>query len=390
MQISLPFQIKGEVRDRLGLFFFFVLLAGAFSLATVAANAYRSERAGLAKRWFDRGQAALRANALEGAIQDYRNALAYDRENAEYQLQLAQALAKLGNAAQSPREKRDRYNEASSYLLGLWERQPGRGTINLQLARLSAAQGDFPSAMRYYHNAVFGLWEQDPEEQRRQVRFELVRYLLDQNSRTQADAELISLADEVPDTAVAHVEMGNLFLRTEDYARALQQYQMALRLDRYADHAALGAGEAAFQLARYSLAERYLRREARAHPDDERTKHLLDVMEQMAELNPYSYRISSLERAERVLQGYDTANARLTACIGVKPENVALQTLQQQSNDLKEVASKAKLRHDTSKVDAVMNLVFSVERQTALLCGKPSGTDYALLLLGQQREAMEQ
>jgi tetratricopeptide (TPR) repeat protein len=390
MQISLPFQIKGEVRDRLGLFFFFVLLAGAFSLATVAANAYHNERAGLAKRWFDRGQAALRANALEGAIQDYRNALAYDRDNPEYQLQLARALAKLGNATQNPREKQDRYNEASSYLLGLWERQPGRGTINLQLARLSAAQGDFPSAMRYYHNAVFGLWEEDPEEQRRQVRFELIRYLLDQNSRTQADAELISLADEAPDTAEAHVDIGNLFLRTEDYARALQQFQMALRLDRNADHAALGAGDAAFQLARYSLAERYLRREARAHPDDERPKRLLDVMEQMNQLNPYSYRLSSGERADRVLQAYQAANARLAACMGAKPNNVALQTLQQQSSDLKDTATRAKLRHGTANVDAVMNLVFSVERQTALLCGKPVGTDYALLLLGQEREAMEQ
>ena len=101
------------------------------------------------------------------AVADFRNALAYSRDNDLYRLRLAQALM----ADHRPQEAR-------SHLLSLWEKEPGDGTLNLELARLAAMWGDTPQAVRYYHAAIYGVWPDEPMAHRWQIRFELSEYLL--------------------------------------------------------------------------------------------------------------------------------------------------------------------------------------------------------------------
>ncbi len=98
----------------------------SFAVTGIAAKFYHAERDSLARQWYERGAADLRAGRPATALEDFRTALVYSRGNDLYQLRVAQALI----AANQP-------EEARAYLLSLWERTPGSGIVNLELARLA-------------------------------------------------------------------------------------------------------------------------------------------------------------------------------------------------------------------------------------------------------------
>jgi len=77
---------------------------------------------------FEAGVAEVQSGRPERALDDFRAALSYDRDNPQYQLSLARALRDTG-----------RLNEAEAYLLHLWEASPQDSTINLALARLASS-----------------------------------------------------------------------------------------------------------------------------------------------------------------------------------------------------------------------------------------------------------
>ncbi|MBI1984448.1 MAG: tetratricopeptide repeat protein, partial [Acidobacteria bacterium] len=230
----------------------FPVLLVLFVVTGIAARSYHAKQRSLAVEWHGRGEVDLRAGRAERAIEDFRTALVYSRENALYRLRLAQALIAANRA-----------DEARAYLLTLWEREPGNGTVNLELARLAAGKGKIGEAARYYHNAIFGVWEENPEERRRQVRLELCQFLVSRGARNEAQAALIELAGDLPKDAALYASVGALFLRTEDFARALELFKQALDINRRQKAALAGAGEAAFQMANYGEARRYLERAAR-------------------------------------------------------------------------------------------------------------------------------
>lgn len=129
-----------------------------------------------------------------------------------------------------------RPQEARAHLLSLWEKEPGDGTLNLELARLAVVWGDTPQAIRYYHAAIYGVWPDNPAEHRLQIRFELSEYLLQHHTvldAKDAQAELVALAAELPpQDAFAQTRLGTLLVQAGLYARALAAFRNALR-DRY-------------------------------------------------------------------------------------------------------------------------------------------------------------
>ena len=74
-----------------------------------------------------------------------RRAAAIDRDNREYQLALAGALA----AA-------DDHEAARQVLQRLRDTAPEDAEVNLELARLESRNGDVTGAVRYYQNALYG------------------------------------------------------------------------------------------------------------------------------------------------------------------------------------------------------------------------------------------
>ena len=75
----------------------------AFAITGFAARLYHGRRAELARSWFDRGNAEVKAGRAAQAVSDLRTALVYAQhelpaeQQQEYQLKLAEALPATGN-----------------------------------------------------------------------------------------------------------------------------------------------------------------------------------------------------------------------------------------------------------------------------------------------------
>jgi tetratricopeptide (TPR) repeat protein len=357
------------------------------------AGIYHRQQASLGERWYRRGLADLEAGHAESAVTAFQSALRYSRDDFAYQLSLAQALAAL-----------NRQGEARAYLLSLWEREPEDGTVSLELGRIFAAQGAIEPALRYYRNAIYAAWPDHPDQRRRAARLELVDLLLRENAKTQAQSELIALAANLPEDSPLHLKAGDLFVEVEDYEHALQQYRQALKMDGRNPAALAGAGRAAFELGRYFEAEQYLEGAVAASPADTESAQLRQTASLVLQMDPFRRQVSASKRTRMVTEAFATAGARLRSCsAGTEPLTPAaadqesadhgLAALASRWNDLKPRISVRGLTENPDLVEAAMDLVFTIERetnerqsnpgQTGAHCGAPTEKDQALLLIAK-------
>src|ERR1700722_4664199 len=347
---------------------------GAILFLAVAGlpRAYHAQRRALANRWSSRGVVDLNAGRFDRAVTEFRAALLYSRDNYDYQLNLAEAL--IG-------EKRTA--EAYSYLVNLWDRQTENGVVNLELARIAAQRGQTEQAQRYYHNAIYAVWPGDQELKQRDTRFELIEYLLNIHAKAQAQAELIALEENLGEDPALQERVGDLFLRVEDYEHALSAFRLCLKWDRHNEAALAGAGWAAFQLARYPLAERYLQAAVAANPGDTHSAERLMTTELLLHMDPFRRQISEEERARIVVDAFAVAGRRLSSCATPTAAEGAQRWGADSWAKLKPRISEQELRRDPDLVEQAMDLVFEIERQTSATCGTPTGTDLALLLIAK-------
>ena len=82
-------------------------------------------------------------------------------------------------------------------------------------------------AVRYYNNAIYGVWEGEAKQQerRRDAEFELYRFLMDQGQRPQGEAELMAIAAALPADPALHIQVGKLMLGNSDFAHALSEFR---------------------------------------------------------------------------------------------------------------------------------------------------------------------
>jgi len=361
------------------------VLAALFAITSTAARIYHSQQRALAEEWYQRGEADLKAGQARTAIGDFGRALVYSRDNRLYGLRLAQALLAANQV-----------EEARPYLLNLWQHEPGNGTVNLELAHLAARKGDAAEANRYFHNAIYGVWEKDPENQRRQVRVELCEFLLSRGERHAAQAALIELAADLPKDAGLYAHVGTLFLQAEDYGRAFEAFRQALHLNQRQQTALAGAGEAAFQMGNYREARRYLERAVRLNPQDAPAAQFLQMTNLILSLDPLERGLSAQTRARRVVFAYQQAVERIRTCALKRGE--ALEG-QQPATDLQtayarvmQIGPKVRetvLRRNPDLLMQALELIFEVEELTARDCESATGTDLALLLIARKRGGAE-
>ena len=358
----------------------FSVLAVVFFLGvTFLSRAHENQRRAIGNRWFHRGIADLRARRFEAAVTDFRAALLYSPDEYSYQLNLAEALIGQGHAGQ-----------AYAYLINLWEREPENGTVNLELARIAAQRGETEDAVRYYHNAVYAVWPSDQEGMRRDARLELIELLLRIQAKAQAQAELIALAENVGLDPAAQQRIGDLFLRAEDYEHALGAYNVALRSNRHNAAALAGAGYAAFELGRYPLAQRSLQAAVSLNPDDSASAERLKTTQLVLNMDPFRRQIPVAERGRIVVEAFDAAGQRLKNCalpaVAVNGPSGMQPSLNDEWARLKPKITEAGLRRNPDLVETAMDLVFRIERETNAVCGSPTGTDLALLLISRVHE----
>lgn len=353
---------------------------GFLAVARLVRRFQEQEKA-LARHLYQQGLTEQQAGKLEPALQHFRAALSYSPENFQYELSLARTLRDSG-----------RTDEAEAYLISLWERTPQNGAVNLALGRLAARQGKIDKVIQYYHNAIYGVWDSDPEQNRLNAWFELVEVLLRLNDRPQAQAELIALSVNLPPKPELLMKAADLFAETQDYDHALATYRRVLQLDRTNANAAAGAAQAAFKLGRYRTAERYLEIASKANPLDPQLAEMLQVSKLVLQQDPFSRGLSMEDRSGRIRKVLAEAGQRLDACANAQESNPqaanALTQLKMQWTEMNRRMRRLGRAGESGMADEVMDLVLQIEQQTAKCA--PSPQDQALLLLAQSRAGVEQ
>jgi thioredoxin-like negative regulator of GroEL len=362
-----------------------LLLLLVFIIFTAfAARMYHKKYHVLGDEWFARGDQDFHSGNAAAALGDYSNALVYSPSNSNFQFHLAKALAATG-----------RNEEARAYLVTLLSDSPGSGEINFELARIAAHSGPktMSDALRYYHAAIYGVWDTDPIAMRWQVRKELCDYLLDNNSMNQAEAEIIALADNTgPEDFAGQKTAGELLLRARMWGRALQLFQTLLSHDPHDEDALEGSATAAFQLAQYSQAEGYLERlprEALAKPELAR---IHEISGNVLSLNPFEPGLSADEKAQRAAKAMALAQTRAAACERHKgsasspvASTSALSAAISTGNENAADWTERNLRRYPERIEPAMASVFAMENAATETCGEAQGSDYALWLIGRSR-----
>jgi tetratricopeptide (TPR) repeat protein len=349
------------------------------------------------RKLYAQGLASIAAHDPTLAIEEFRAALTCEPDNSQYQLSLGRALRDTG-----------RLDEAESYLQSLWERTPDDGTINLALARVATKRGSLDDATRYYHNAMYGTWTSDADANRRKARIELIEFLLQKKATAQARSELVALIDFLPQhDASLDLQAAQLLTQAQDYPNALAEYEKVLRLDHNNDrnnHTTLaGAGEAAYHAGRYRTAQRYLQAAVNANSQDANLRSLLQSANLILKTDPFVSRISDAERNRRIATDFARAGERLASCAQQKGVNLSATNTQASSSPASSLAmlqsrwlaakrdlSRLRYAGETDLPDAIMDVVFQIEQQTAAECGEPQDVDEALLLIFRDREAADQ
>ena len=361
-----------------------ILLVLLSVLTAFVTRLYHKKIHTLADQWFAEGEASLQAGNAKEALTDYRNALVYSPDNTVFQFHLAQALAAVG-----------RGDQARSYLLSLLAESPGSGQINLALARIAARAGVVSEAVGDYHRAIFGVWEQDPLLMRWQVQRELCEYLLDRGAVSQAEPELIALADQVPVGDVPRLKTtGALLLRAGMWNRAQSEYRSVLNVNRHDDDALAGAGTAAFELGQYTQAAYYLERLSPEKRADPKLASMLQTAGEIQSANPLQTGISTTEKAKRTENAIRQAQSRAQDCAQSQGESLAetrpateLGKLYATSQQTQNEWSESNLIRYPDRIDTAMSLVFQMEDAAAQACGSPvTGPDHILLLIQRSRE----
>lgn len=380
-----------------------ILIFAGFAFTQYVVQRHRSTEASLARRWFNRGDEAMQAKLPSVAAEDYRTALSYDREDRQYTLSLAEALL----AA-------NRMNEARSHLTSLWEEEPASGEVNLALARLHVRRGDHAQAIRFYNNAINGVWDEQPRQQRIAARFELVRYLMQQHDLAKTQAELMALQADGPPDPYDQLLLGQMLLQASDPKRAIDAYDTVLRNDPRNADAWLGKGLAALQIGDYVAAEHALATALEHDPHAEQTRQQLELVREVLRIGPNFRGLSLAERTQRVAEDFRAAVKRLIGCAAQQGYNLAapdtakagskgaaaqvasvptleattpapsnLQLLYTSGVQKQTSATEAALRRNSDALEPMMQYVFEVERTTASTCPAMDLTDRALLTLAQ-------
>jgi tetratricopeptide (TPR) repeat protein len=425
------------ISDTLSLVTLFAITALLAVLTNYLYQSYASHQVALADRWLQRGDQAMRDDKPLAAIDALRSALAYAPSDRSTQIKLAEALASAG-----------RTQEATVYFNTLLETEQGSGVINLQLARLAVRQGNESQAIDDYQRAIYGNWEGDGYVRRRDVRFELIDYLISRQHLERARSELLVAAGNAPEDDISvQLQIARAMEKAEDPSDAFHLYRGILRRHPSLREALDGAGRTAFQRGRYLEAKHYLGHalEGPGLDQEPAAGEIAQSREQLSEatrlllLYPSS-RLSQREQNTRVLAARKLAVDRLAQCTAAKASDLAASAPKDTtppptqtpsktaSNALQSLASRftrrpsqpaekpadippavdplqalsarwqelpPKVTLDTLDADpdlaqTQMQLIYDTELTTEQVCGAPAGDDALLLKIAQAPHQVEE
>ena len=420
--------------DSLALVTLFAITALLAVMTNYLYQSYASHQVELANRWLARGEQAMRDGKPQAAIDALSSALAFAPSDRNTAIQLAEALASAG-----------RIQEATVYFNALLESQQGSGLINLQLARLAARQDNVNQAIDDYQKAIYGNWEGDGYVRRRDVRFELINFLIDHQLTDRARSELLVASGNAPkDDISVQLDIARMMERAQSPSDALHLYKAILHRHPSLREALEGAGRTAFQIGHYLEAKRYFSRALEGPGVDQEPKAVLDQSRdrlneatRLLLLYPSS-RLSAHERDDRILTDRKLAMARLAQCTQDRPPTPVKDTTVtgaqppagaiKGSNPLQSLTSRftnhpaapapnqaaaplqvdplqalterwkqlpisitpRQLDDDPDLAQTQIQLIYDTELVTQQLCGVPTGDDALLLKIAQAPNLVEE
>jgi tetratricopeptide (TPR) repeat protein len=364
-----------------------VIMLG-FSFTRLVVSSFDEKQGALAAEYYTAGNRAMEAQHPAAAVEAFESALVYSHNNFQYRLKLTDAL--LASGATS---------EAQAQLRAFLDERPGDAQVNLKLARLAAQRKQVDSALRYYQNAIEGVWPEhsDPVPQRISARFESTEYMVQLGQREQAEAALMALSEVLPATSVEQQRLAELFLRNGDSQHALSMYHAQLNLDSHDAIAILGAAKASLAAGSYATARRYLEE---MNPETAESHLLLEQLQRVEALDPFARSATGKIRTERTMAAFRLAVERLARCGAPFAEAMtgiskaggtgAADTAQwsgfaRWAQQLSPTMSEQKLRGRDDVIESTMRFSFQAEVAAQKGCGKATLDDEALLLLARER-----
>ena len=280
-------------------------IAALFAIDTFLAKTERTESQVEAGRLYQNGRRLLQSGQSAQSVEQFRSAVAVDRDNQAYQLALAQALL----AADNP-------SEAETVLTALVQENPFSGPANLALAQVMVHENKIADAISYYHRAIYGQWKENASANQLQVRFELADLLSHQDSKEALLAELLPLQDEAPDDVATQERIGLWFLAAGSPARAANVFREILRADPQRPEALAGLGKAEFASGDYRGARDEFEAALRIGPEDPTIRARLDLCTRILDLDPTLRGLGPEERLRRSRKLLESALDDVKQCLG--------------------------------------------------------------------------
>jgi tetratricopeptide (TPR) repeat protein len=267
-------------------------------------GAYRRTRLSRAEDSYRRGTELASAGRNAEAAEDFRAAMLYAHDDPRYRLALARSLVAL-----------KRWNEAESYLLELRTGDPTNGPLNLMLARIAAADGRKAEAIEDFHRAIFGYWPEHPEESRVNARLELVSLLDRLGQSRPALAELLALADEVPEADVAtRLKVAGMLLAHGSPGHAAETYRAIVAAHPHDAAARQGLGEAEFASGDFTGALASFHAAVRYGSITPGLATRIAMLNSILDLDPRPLQLGTRQRLERARELLARAQAAAARC----------------------------------------------------------------------------
>jgi tetratricopeptide (TPR) repeat protein len=264
---------------------------------------YRSARSQRAEGYYKTGNALLRQDRDDEAVQQFRDALSGAPGNPQYRLALGLALAKGRHFA-----------EASVYLNALLKRDPGNALASLGEARIAVAQGQPADAVKLYRRAIDAMWPPGEEANRMQARFELASLLEKSGQKTQAVAELLEAFGSAGADLETKKKIGQLLLSYGAPREAADVFRNVVRKDDRDANAYAGLGQAELAFENYPEARDAFRNALERNPSDETSRKQLALIERVLALDPNARGLRAAARYQRSKELLQAEIAKFDQC----------------------------------------------------------------------------
>lgn len=280
-----------------------LLLAGSFAVTGFVTSKYRQEKVALGHAHFMRGQELERAADVNEAVEEFRKAMIFSPDTAEYRTAFASALMQAG-----------RLDEAESHINQLLQEDPTNGELNLMLGRIAEKRNQLEKAIDFYQRAVYEYWPPERVDERRDARLELIELLGRAGRREELIAELMTLYANFPNDQVLKNRIGLDLLDHGATSEAIQVFKEMVRGSSRSADAHRGLAQAYFASGDYVSARHEFERTLRLNSKDAIASRELKLTNSVIDLDPNLSGIREAERLRRAQNLLKRVMADLQQC----------------------------------------------------------------------------